>query len=90
MPRASEKASANAIVKTPPMMMAFDASLAVSPVIKPRVVIIPDVVPKLNPTFDEWFIRLLINYLSLISYQTALTFTSQRETVALIVMAPLF
>ena len=47
-PRASEKASAIAMVKIPPKTTIFEPVEEAKPIIKPRVVIIPEVKP--NPT----------------------------------------
>src|SRR4030065_1047470 len=51
MPSASENASAIAIVKTPPITASLEEVLTAKPIIKPRVVITPDVKPKLIPAF---------------------------------------
>jgi hypothetical protein len=56
MPIASENASAIAIVKIPPMTTGFEWVPECRPTINPRVVIIPEVKPKLNPVFKECFI----------------------------------
>lgn len=56
MPRASEKASAMAIVKIPPMTASFEEVAEFNPTINPRVVIIPEVTPKLSPVLIGWFI----------------------------------
>lgn len=58
MPRASEKASAIAIVKIPPRTANFECVPECKPTIKPKVVIIPEVMPKLNPTSNECFIKI--------------------------------
>ena len=56
MPRASENASAIAIVSMPPSTTSFELVLEYSPIIRPSVVIMPDVRPKHSPIFMEWFI----------------------------------
>tara|TARA_Y100000310_G_C20655972_1_gene801977 strand:+ start:644 stop:949 length:306 start_codon:yes stop_codon:yes gene_type:complete len=53
MDMASERESAMAIVKIPPRTTSFECVEAFKPTIKPRVVIIPEVMPKENPTFHE-------------------------------------
>ena len=58
MPKASEKASAIAIVTTPPITANFKPVPECSPTISPSVVIIPEVEPKLNPVVIECFIVL--------------------------------
>jgi len=59
MPNASENASAIAIVNTPPITTSFEWVPECKPTISPRVVIIPEVNPKLNPTFSECLMRIL-------------------------------
>jgi hypothetical protein len=49
MPKASEKESAMAIVSIPPRTANFEWVPALSPTIRPSVVIIPEVNPKLKP-----------------------------------------
>ena len=49
MPRASEKESAMAILKTPPKTINFEPLVEFKPIIIPRVVIIPEVNPKEKP-----------------------------------------
>ena len=49
MPKASEKASAMAMVKIPPRTANFEPVPAKSPTISPRVVITAEVKPKFNP-----------------------------------------
>lgn len=56
MPNASENASAIAIVNIPPITTSFEWVPEFRPTISPRVVIIPEVRPKLNPIFIECFI----------------------------------
>jgi hypothetical protein len=56
IPNASERESAIAIVRIPPMTTRTEFVLANNPIINPRVVMIPDVNPKLNPTLSECFI----------------------------------
>ncbi len=60
IPNASENASAIAIVNIPPMITSFEWVPECKPTIKPSVVIIPDVIPKLNPVFNECFIYSII------------------------------
>lgn len=48
-PKESEKASAIAIVKIPPKTTIFEPVEEAKPIIKPRVVIIPEVKPKPTP-----------------------------------------
>lgn len=55
IPRESEKVSAIAMVKMPPTTAALELVLAFRPTIRPRVVIIPDVKPKLNPVLIDSF-----------------------------------
>ena len=62
MPRASENASAIAIVNIPPMTASFEWVPERSPTINPRVVIMPEVNPKLNPTFSECVIFISLIY----------------------------
>jgi len=56
MPRASENASANAIVRIPPMTAILSPVPAFSPTIIPKVVIIPEVSPNDMPVFIDSFI----------------------------------
>ncbi len=56
MPSASENASAIAIVSIPPIITGFEWVPECRPTINPRVVIIPEVIPKLNPVFSDCFI----------------------------------
>jgi len=56
MPRASENASAIAIVNMPPITTPFEWVPECKPIINPSVVIIPDVRPKLTPVFNECLI----------------------------------
>ena len=56
IPNASEHASAIAIVIIPPITANLEEVAEFNPIIKPKVVIIADVTPKLNPTFRECFI----------------------------------
>jgi len=58
IPRASENASAIAIVNTPPITTIFECVPELSPTIRPIVVIAPEVKPKLKPVFIECFIKL--------------------------------
>ncbi len=53
MPNASENASAIAIVSIPPITASFEFVPECRPTISPSVVIIPEVMPKLNPIFNE-------------------------------------
>ncbi len=53
IPRASENASAIAMVRIPPITTILEWVPECNPTIKPRVVIIPDVEPKLKPVFKE-------------------------------------
>lgn len=55
MPKASENASAIAIVKTPPITARRELVPAFKPTISPSVVIVAEVSPKLNPFFIELF-----------------------------------
>jgi hypothetical protein len=55
-PKASENASAIAIVKIPPIITNLDPEKECSPTINPSVVIIAEVKPKLNPCFMECFV----------------------------------
>jgi hypothetical protein len=60
MPSASEKASAIAMVRIPPITASFEFVPEVKPTIKPRVVIIPEVNPKLNPVLIESLIKTVL------------------------------
>jgi len=60
MPSASENASAIAIVRIPPITTSFIPVPTFSPTIKPKVVIIPEVSPKLTPVFIDSFIRVYV------------------------------
>ena len=51
MPSASDIESATAIVKIPPIIARVDWVPECRPTIRPRVVITPDVMPKLKPVF---------------------------------------
>ncbi len=53
MPKASEKASATAIVRIPPRTAIFKCVPECRPTINPRVVIMPEVIPKLSPILSE-------------------------------------
>lgn len=53
IPRESEKASAMAIVRIPPMTANLELVPEYSPTMRPSVVMIPDVNPKLNPVLME-------------------------------------
>ena len=53
IPRASEHASAIAIVNIPPITANLEFVAELSPTIKPKVVMMPEVTPKLKPTFNE-------------------------------------
>ena len=57
IPKPSESASATAITRIPLMITAFDSVDEYNPMIKPRVVIIPDVNPNPNPFLIESFIE---------------------------------
>jgi hypothetical protein len=59
MPKASENASAIAIVRTPPMTAKAEWVPECKPIIKPRVVIIPEVNPKQIPILNELFILII-------------------------------
>jgi len=56
--RASENASAIAIVRIPPMTAVLRVVAAFRPTIIPRVVIVPEVSPNASPTFREGFMFL--------------------------------
>src|SRR6185295_8166002 len=58
MPKASDMASAIAIVRIPPIMTAREWVPEWSPTISPNVVITPDVRPKLRPVLKDVFINL--------------------------------
>jgi len=60
MPRESERESAIAMVIIPPMTTSLEFVAEFNPIIKPRVVIIPEVKPKLNPVLMLFFIFLLM------------------------------
>lgn len=68
MPNASDKASAIAITKIPPIITNFEWVLEFRPMIKPKVVIIPEVRPKLKPFLTEGFmgVRLKSDYLKVV------------------------
>lgn len=55
IPKASEKASAMAIVNIPPITAGFEFVPALNPTIKPSVVMIPDVIPKKTPILSDCF-----------------------------------
>lgn len=57
MPKASEKASAMAMEIMPPITTIFEPVLAFKPIIIPRVVITPEVKPKLKPLRMAFFIN---------------------------------
>lgn len=59
IPRASEKASAIAIVRIPPITTFRDPVPEWRPTIRPSVVITPDVSPKLRPVFKECLIFII-------------------------------
>ena len=61
IPSASENASAIAIIKIPPRTASFEPVPELSPTIIPRVVITPEVSPKLTPLFIDSFIFYLSN-----------------------------
>ena len=63
MPKASENASAMAMVNIPPMTASLEPVPECRPTIRPRVVIIPEVKPKLRPVFSECLIMLLCRLL---------------------------
>ncbi len=69
IPIASERASDTAIVKMPPKTASFEPVLVYSPIIKPIVVIIPEVAPKLKPVLIECFIVFIKPY-SVISHKS--------------------
>jgi hypothetical protein len=52
----SANASAIAIVRMPPITTNFESVLEWRPTIKPNVVIIPEVRPKLKPILNDLFI----------------------------------
>ena len=56
IPNASDMASAIAIMSIPPMITRLEWVLECNPIIRPSVVITPDVKPKLKPLFIEYFI----------------------------------
>lgn len=56
IPRASEKASAIAMVRIPPTTTGIECVPEWSPTISPRVVIAPEVNPKVIPVFNDSFI----------------------------------
>jgi hypothetical protein len=53
MPSASEKASATAMVRIPPITASFECVPECSPTMRPRVVMIPEVTPKLRPVLMD-------------------------------------
>lgn len=53
IPNASEKASAIAMVNMPPKTTILECVPEFKPTIKPKVVMIPEVNPKLKPTSNE-------------------------------------
>lgn len=57
IPRASENASAIAIVNIPPITASFEFVPELKPVISPRVVIIPEVIPKQIPILSDCFMN---------------------------------
>jgi hypothetical protein len=59
IPNASEKASAIAMVSIPPIITSCECVPAWSPTIKPKVVIIPEVVPKQTPVLKDSLINLI-------------------------------
>jgi hypothetical protein len=65
MPSASEKASAIAIIRIPPSTTSFEWVPECSPTISPRVVITPEVKPKLIPVFKASLIQFTSNPLFL-------------------------
>ena len=56
IPRASENASAIAIVNIPPKITIFECVPECNPTINPNVVITPEVSPKLIPIFSDLLI----------------------------------
>ena len=66
MPKASEKASAIAIVSIPPRTASLEFVPEFNPTINPSVVIMPDVIPKLNPTSNECLMIFERKYLCLL------------------------
>jgi len=62
IPNASDNESAIAIVNIPPMTTIDEFVLECRPIINPSVVIIPDVTPKLSPTFIECFTFIDISF----------------------------
>lgn len=58
IPKASEKESAIAIARMPPRTTSFEFVPEFKPTIRPSVVIMPDVNPKLNPTSIECLMAL--------------------------------
>ena len=59
IPKASERASAIAIIKIPAIIIFVELELEFNPIIKPKVVIMPDVIPKPKPFITEALIYLL-------------------------------
>lgn len=55
MPKASESASAMAMTMMPPITTVAEPVLECNPTIKPRVVMMPEVKPKLKPFLTESF-----------------------------------
>lgn len=61
MPKASDKASAMAMVKMPPITTKEEPVAESRPIIRPKVVITPEVRPKLKPFFIECFMNFFNN-----------------------------
>src|SRR3989344_5218558 len=61
MPSASESASETAIISIPPMTTSFELVLEPSPIIRPSVVMIPEVSPNPRPFLIDSFIKSLQN-----------------------------
>ena len=66
IPNASEKASAMAMVKIPPITTSRELLAELRPTIKPRVVIVADVSPKLTPVLRDSSIFLFFNLINII------------------------
>ena len=86
IPKASEKASATAIVSIPPITANFELVLELRPTIRPSVVIIAEVRPKLIPTRSDslicfWFIfsTIILFYSKNIGISIASSFSGKPE-----------
>src|SRR3989338_9826947 len=69
IPKGSEKASAMAIVNIPPMTASRECVPECRPTINPRVVIIPEVNPKLMPVLSWCFIARIITGFEILVYR---------------------